>query len=337
MTAPSVSENNWIIDLRQEAAKSARLVGGKSANLSELFALGVSSPIGFVVTTDAYYHFLENGGILEKVRDLFARIDTADLKETNLLCGEIQRIILRNEVPHDLLDRIRIAYSELSGELGHSDSWVAVRSSAYAEDSANSSFAGQHESYLFVRGLRDVITSIRKCYSSAFSTRAVFYASHNHIEEFPEFGVIVQTMVLPKSSGIAFSLDPSTGNADVIVVESSWGVGEAISQGLVTPDYFILQKKPFGIIQSRAARKKCMIVRGRRKKAGSYATTTQVPKALIDKLSIDSSELLTLGRLVATLEEDFRKPIDVEWCIDKVTKKLFVLQVRPETVWSKST
>jgi len=323
----------WIEDL---TADDVALAGGKGANLGELVRIGVPVPPGFVVTTEAYRRFLRETGLEEKIRELLEGLnveDPASLEETS---RRIRELILSKPMPRDVEEAIRAAYRELGRRLKIEEPLVAVRSSASAEDLPEASFAGQQDTYLNVRGEDKVVEKVKACWASLFTARAIAYREDKGIDHLKvAMAVVVQKMVNSRSSGVMFTIHPTTGNRDVVVIESSWGLGEAIVGGKVTPDMFVIDKKTLRIVEKKINRKEIMIiydpVRGEN-------VEVKVPEELAEKPSISDEEAITLAKYGIKIEQHYNNPMDIEWAIDKDIEppnNIFIVQARYETVWSR--
>ncbi len=333
----------WFKDLGIE---DVPYVGGKNAALGEMYAnlkpLGINVPNGFAITASAYRYFIAQAGLDTKIPRVLKGLDTHNIKDLQKRGKTVRELIIKAELPEDLKREIVSAYEKLSRVYGGRTD-VAVRSSATAEDLPDASFAGQQETYLNVRGNAAVLESVKKCIASLFTDRAISYRTDKGFSHFDiALSVGVQKMVRSDvaSSGIMFTLDTETGFDKVVVINGSWGLGEMIVQGKVTPDEFIIFKpslaKGFDPIIERklSAKNTKMIYAG--------VQTRIVPVSPRDRLRfcITDEEAVRLALWGVKIEEYFSKkrkhyqPMDMEWAKDGRTKELFIVQARPETVHS---
>jgi pyruvate, water dikinase len=286
---------------------------------------GLPVPPGFTITTDAYRAAL--GG------EVLAAIEEALQAETGLTerAAGAQRVIENSRTNPGLVDEIRRAYDALCRRADTEDVPVAVRSSAAAEDLAGASFAGEYETYLWVRGGDEVAAAVARCWASLFSERALSYREHEQIEMPAAMAVVVQEMVPARSAGVLFTLNPENGDRSKIAVESTWGLGEALVGGEVNPDYFLLDKITGEIVRRRIERKELEVVPD--EATGSGVTRRPIPPPRCDEPSIVEDELEQLRQLGRTAESSLGAPVDMEWAI--AGDRVVVLQVRAETAWSK--
>lgn len=324
----------WFDELRKG---DVPLVGGKNANLGELASFEVPVPDGFAITAHAYKRFIEEGGIAEKIYGLI-RKNVKDInrpEQFRRASREIRKLIEKTPMPEDIEKAIRDAYSELCGKLGEASVFVAVRSSATAEDLPEASFAGQQETYLNVRGGDELIARTRSCWSSLFTPRAIFYRME---KGFPHESVLisvgVQKMVNAKAGGVMFTLDPVSGDRSKIVIEGNWGLGESVVSGSVTPDRYVVRKEDLCIEDRKISTKSIQHVRDPRT---GKTIETKVPKELSDRPCLTDDEIEKLAELGKAIEDHYGIPQDIEWAIEKdadFPKNVFIVQSRPETVWA---
>lgn len=296
------------------------LVGGKAINLGVLANAGFPVPNGFTVTTAGYRDLLRDVG-LEKIA---AEIDYDDASALDAVTGQIRDLILQTPVPDGLADEIVSAYEKL-GPAG----FVAVRSSATAEDIAGASFAGLYESYLNVTGHDEVIAAIRQCWASLWSTRAAAYRHQKGLDVGPvSMAVIVQTMASPEVSGVMFTANPLTTATDEIVINASWGLGEAIVQGMVTPDQYTVKTGTLAVIERILGTKALRIIRNPDSTTGTVTEPT--PSSDQQKLTLSDdqvADLAAFGRKVTALYDEV--PQDIEWALSN--GEFCLLQTRPVT------
>jgi pyruvate,water dikinase len=323
------------------------LAGGKNASLGEMIrelsGEGIRVPDGFAITATAYRALLAHNDIEGLIRELL-RLRAAQQIEPGEAERTIRDLLLESEFPPGMREEVTEAYAELSRRYGVTATDVAVRSSATAEDLPDASFAGQHESYLGVSGARDVLHACRKCFASLFTDRAVSYREQKGFDHLAiALSVGVQKMVRADikngASGVMFSLDTETGFPDVIVINASFGLGECIVQGTVTPDEYrvfkplldLPDKKP--ILERVLGLKEIKMVYGSR--LGSQVHTIKMPPEQRQRFTLNDDQILQLARWAKRLEAHYQRPMDMEWAVDGETGELFILQARPETVQSR--
>ncbi|MEM0372770.1 MAG: phosphoenolpyruvate synthase [archaeon] len=305
--------------------KDIPLVGGKSANLGEMSTkTRVPVPYGFATTANAYRMFLTENKLWPKMREELAKIrdpnDTKTLKEVG---KNVRALILKGKMPKYLSDEIKKAYKRIGG------GYVSVRSSATAEDLPGASFAGQQETYLNVLGPNEVVESVKKCYASLYTDRAIFYRIQKGFEhEKVALSAAVQKMIDSQCSGVIFTLDVRNGDRSKVVIEGSYGLGEYIVLGKVTPDDYFVRKKDLEIVERHIAKKKIML-----KTSKKGVAEKRVPPSMQSKPVLTDDEIRTLAKYALALEEHYGCPQDVEWAKHS-DGHLYILQTRPETGWS---
>jgi len=324
----------WFENLRRT---DIPLVGGKNANLGEMLSAGIPVPPGFAITAYAYKRFIEETGIASEIYKTIKETvnDPNDPKQYEKASKKIRALIESTPVPKDIEEAIKAAYRELCRRLNLNDVFVAVRSSATAEDLPDASFAGQQETYLNVIGEDEVIEKTVKCWSSLFTPRAIFYRTQKGFaHEKVLISVGVQKMVHAKAAGVMFTINPITGDPNQIVIEGNYGLGEAVVSGAVTPDEFIVDKRTMKIVGKRISTKKVMYTRDPNT---GKTVHLDVPAEKQNLPCISDEEVLKLAELAKKIEEHYGKPQDIEWAIDSeldFPENVFILQSRPETVWS---
>ncbi|MEQ7126644.1 phosphoenolpyruvate synthase [Actinopolymorpha sp. B11F2] len=321
------------------------VVGGKNASLGELTrhlsGAGVRVPEGFATTAQAYWEFVDTTGLRDQVA---AQLDLlhagADLATVG---AAIRELFVETDLPADLTDAVRDAYRRLSEHLGHADPDVAVRSSATAEDIPEASFAGQQESFLHVSGERDLLAACRRCFASLFTDRAIHYREDfgfDHLSVALSIGVQAMVRSDLAGAGVMFSLDTETGFPRVVLINASWGLGEAVVAGQVDPDEYVvftplLDRPDLRPILSRTCGgKESKIVYA---DDGQAVHTRSVDTSETERsgLVLDDDEILTLARWAAAVESHYGGPMDMEWAKDGRTGELFLVQARPETVQAR--
>lgn len=309
------------------------LVGGKSASLGEMTAkMKVPIPYGFALTADAYRLFLLRNKLEIRIAAALERLrdpnDTTTLQEVG---AEIRKLINSGSMPPELVKVIVDGYEKLAEREKAKNPLVAIRSSATAEDLPDASFAGQQETYLNVSGADQVVEKVRECYASLFTDRAIFYRTQKGFDHLKvALSAIVQLMCHSESSGVMFTIEPTTGDNSVVVIEATYGLGEYVVKGSVTPDDYYVDKKTLKIIRKNIPTKTIMLVQ----KADGGTEEKPVPQPLKDRQVIDDHQAIELANYGLAIEEHYGRPMDIEWGVCKRTGKLLILQARPETVWS---
>ena len=324
------------------------LVGGKVASLGELIRelspLGIRVPDGFAVTAEAYRHFITSAGLDARIHELLDGIDPHDMQTLVVRSAEIRRLITRAELPREIAEEAVAAYQSLSARVGDgADTDVAVRSSATAEDLPGASFAGQQDSYLNIRGPAALLDAVRRCFASLFTARAISYRADMGFDHLGvALSVAVQKMVRSDlaASGVLFTLDPESGHRGVVLITSSYGLGEAIVGGQVVPDQYYVHKEMLRAGYQPLVWKTL----GSKEQRMVYSTTgtvlQPVPEELRGQSSLTDAEVFQLAEWALRIEEHYSNqrgsdaPMDIEWGKDGQTGELFVLQARPETVHS---
>ena len=307
-------------------------VGGKCASLGEMTQAGVAVPPGFAVTTDAYKEMLDHHGLEKEIARHLADVDAEDLDAVDTAAQAVRVRIRSHHLPREVEAAIRDAYTQMGANTP-----VAVRSSATAEDLPDASFAGQQDTYLWVIGADNVVEKVRDCWASLYSTRAVAYREKNGIGQDVLMSVGVQKMVNARSAGVAMTLNPSTGDRTRIVIDSSWGLGETVVSGLVTPDNFVVEKVMQEIMDRTISDKHIELV-GNAEQGEALEREVDPDRRTTPSLSDD--EVIAVAMLAKRLEKQNKCPQDVEWAIDSDLpdgENLVALQSRPETIWSQKS
>ena len=310
----------WLIDVDKN---DVPLVGGKAANLGELLRVEIPVPDGFVVDARTFRDFIERTRIKDKIYDILNKINIENSKELEEASKTIREIIVSSEIPNEIEEEIIKAYRKLCEEEG-GEVYVAIRSSATAEDLPGASFAGQQETYLNVKGEKNVVERVKECWSSLFTPRAIYYRVQKGFRhEDVSIAVVVQKMVNSEKSGVMFTSHPVTGEKKCII-EAVFGLGEAIVSGSVTPDTYIYDRRSKKLIDVKIGEKKFMIVR----KDGEN-TKVELDEKTMKKRVLSDQEIEKLVSIGELIEEHYGKPQDVEWAIEK--DKIFIVQSRPVT------
>jgi len=318
------------------------LVGGKGANLGEMTQAGFPIPFGFILTSNAYFEFLNHNHLMPKIKTFLSHVNIDNPVELHQASIHIRKLFEDGEIPQNLVKKIIYFYDHLYLKeekkpltLRHLAFYkikhlyqpplVAVRSSATAEDLPDASFAGQQETYLNIKGEVHLLHTIKKCWSSLFTERAIFYRQTKNFDHFKVgLSVVVQRMVQSEKSGIAFSIDPITNDKNKIVIEAIFGLGEYIVSGKVTPDHYEIDKKTFTIIKKEIKQQKVKLVK---KGVKNKEVTLLKAEGYLQKLS--DEEIIKVALLVKEIEKHYYFPQDIEWAIEG--KKVFIVQARPVT------
>ena len=325
-----------ILDFRKLNKNSLPLVGGKNASLGELINAGIRVPPGFAVTTNSYSEFMENAGINETIFNLLADLDPDNIDELNQAADKIQELINTAVIPDDIRKTIDDGYTVLCENCEVDALPVAVRSSATAEDLPTASFAGQQDTYLWIMNTERVIESVRKCWASLYTPRAISYRVKN---DFPHEKVLisvgVQKMVNSKAAGVMFTLNPTNGDVSKVVIEGSWGLGETVVSGSVNPDKFVVDKVMGEINERTISAKHIECVFDVDK---GETVDAEVDEDMQCTCCLADQEIKELVKTAKTIESHYGRAMDIEWAIDRdfaFPENIFIVQARPETVWSQ--
>lgn len=344
-------KDRLVMWLNEVGMEDIELVGGKNASLGEMIRnlspLGIKIPMGFVVTSRAYWYFVEHNNLKDKIRQTLTGLDPNDIEDLSKRGLAIRDMIKGGVFPQDLKEEIIKTYEELSKMYGQYRVDVAVRSSATAEDLPNASFAGQQDTYLNIKGDEDLLSAIRSCFASLFTDRAISYRESFKFDHFAiGLSVGVQKMVRSDlaASGVAFSIDSDSGFRDVVLINASYGLGEMVVQGAVTPDEFLVFKPTLkegyeSIIEKKLGRKTHKMVYGTSPEERTKIIA--VSKEEQAKFCLSDPEVLKLADWVMKIEEYYSNkygrwtPMDCEWAKDGEINELFIVQARPETIHSQ--
>jgi pyruvate,water dikinase len=309
----------------------APVLGGKNASLGTLFSVGLPVPPGFAVSADCYRKALADGGLTGQLDALIAAVDPHDPASVTAAGERARALIGALVMPADLAGAIRAAYARLCERCGDGDLPVAVRSSATCEDQPDASFAGEHDTYLWVRGGDAVVRHVLRCWASLFTGRGIAYRlERGYGRASAAMSVGVQQMVRPRAAGVAFTLNPTNGDRSQIAIDASWGFGEAVVSGEVTPDNFLVDKV-MGTITKRTISAKTLEYR---LTDGDAVTAVPVDAERQSVPSLTDDEIQAVARLARRAEKHYRCPQDVEWALEG-SGDVLLLQSRPETVWSR--
>ncbi|MFO8164555.1 MAG: PEP/pyruvate-binding domain-containing protein [Desulfatiglandales bacterium] len=312
------------------------LVGGKNANLGEMIKADIRVPPGFAVTTDSYKCFINSSEVSKKIFKILSSFDTKSVDSLNKASTEIQDLVNSAPIPKEVEDSVREGYAKLCQRCSVEILPVAVRSSATAEDLPAASFAGQQDTYLWVQGEDKIIQDVRRCWASLFTARAIDYRIKNN---FPHERVLIsvgiQEMVNSRTAGVMFTLNPTNGDESKIVIEGNWGLGETVVSGSVNPDKFVVDKVVLETTERAIAKKhiKCVYDPVREE-----VVNIDVEEDMQNKCCLNTQEITELAKIANNIESLYGRAMDIEWAIDDdlfYPENIFVVQARPETVWSR--
>jgi len=305
-------------------------VGGKNANLGEMLHIDLRVPPGFAVTTHAFDTFWEKEKVRNEIIRILSQITPGDIKSLEEAGRNVRSLIESTQVPETVTDQLSKSYKKLSKLCGVSDIPVAIRSSATSEDTKMASFAGLHDSYLWIRGVDEVIRHILKCWASLFTDRVIAY--RNHIgwpHDKVTISVGVQKMVNAKCAGVMFTIDPVIGDPDIMTIEGNWGFGESVVKGEVSPDHFLVDKESLKILKKAIGPKVLCYQRER-----DHVVSMEPPVEKQNQPCLSDEELLELVRLAKIAEAHYQSAQDMEWAIDAdlpFPENIFLVQARPVT------
>ncbi|SHH56072.1 phosphoenolpyruvate synthase [Anaerosphaera aminiphila DSM 21120] len=324
----------WFNEVKKEDISQ---VGGKGANLGELTHMGLPVPPGFCITAGGYDKFIEYAELDEVVKFLMEPLDVDNVDSLTEVSREIQEKINNGKIYPKLEEEIVSAYREFAKEINVENPEVAVRSSATAEDLPDASFAGQQDTYLHIRGEEELVKHVRMCWASLWTSRAIYYREKQNFDHFDvSLSVVIQKMVNSEKSGVMFTANPINNNVDEMMINASWGLGEAVVSGTVTPDEYIIDKKTKKIIEKNIASKNSMVIK---KSSGVGTEEVSVADYLgreyVDAECLNEKELNTLIERGLKVEELYGSVQDTEWGFDIDTKEFYFLQSRPITTLKK--
>lgn len=323
--------NPYILPFDQISSADHDRVGGKCASLGEMTQHGVAVPPGFAVTTEAYAEMLGFQGLKGEIEALLKTLDPTDVVSTERVARNIELRVRSHPMPEAIAASIRSAYAQMGDNMA-----VAVRSSATAEDLPDASFAGQQDTYLWVVGADQVVEKVRDCWASLFTARAIAYRAQANLGQIDVLmSVAVQKMVNARVAGVAMTLNPTTGDRTKIAIDASWGLGELVVSGVVTPDHFTVEKVLMEVIDRKIGSKHLELIGDL--EAGA-TMEREVDEARRLSACLTDAEVIAVAALAKRLEKQNGCPQDVEWAIDAdlpAGENVLALQSRPETVWAQ--
>lgn len=335
-------KNDMIIPFSEIGIKDIATVGGKNASLGEmtkhLQPLGINIPEGFATTAEAFRQFIKENFLETKLNSLIESLDKTNFTNLNSVSKEAKQLLTNAQLPYSLKEQITTYYTKLC-QKHKRELDVAVRSSATAEDLPTASFAGQHESYLNIKGADAVIEAVHKCFASLYNARAIKYRIDNGFEHNKvalSAGIQIMVRADKECSGVCFSIEPDSGFKNTIVITACWGLGENIVQGVVTPDEFHVFKPAIGKFEQPIISKKI----GSKAKTMIYnengigTINIDTPPERQKKWTLSNKEIEILAKWSLLIEEHYKLPMDIEWAKDGINGELYIVQARPETVHS---
>lgn len=314
-----------ILWFNQISHEDIDLAGGKGANLGEMYSIGIPVPNGFVVTSAAYFKFIEENDLAHKIKDVLTTTDIDDPNQLLDASKKCKAIVKKGTISESLAIEIMKAYKRLSGYGGLKDIPVAVRSSATAEDLPDASFAGQQETFLNVVGESNVLNRVQDCWASLFTPRAIFYRQKKKFDHFKVgIAVPIQKQIQSEISGIMFTVNPVTNDKTHIIVETIWGLGEYIVQGTITPDQHIINKNNWSITSKNITEQTIQLI-----KSQNETKEVSVPKTKQKKAKITDSMAIKIAKIGQKLHNHYGKPQDIEFALQK--NQVYIVQTRPIT------
>lgn len=294
------------------------IAGGKGASLGEMTQTGISVPAGFVILASVFDRFLEEADISVEIEALLHKLNFKNINSVDRVSNEIRDLILDAEFPKDIAKEVQKKISKLKAK------YVAVRSSATAEDSSVASWAGELESYLNTTK-QNLLENIKRCWASLFTPRAIFYRFEKKLNKTKiSVAVVIQKMIQSEISGICFTVHPITKDHDQMVIEAGYGLGEIIVGGKITPDTYVVHKKNWIILDKNIGRQKTMLLKN---KGGNIEK--QVPKSKQEKQKLSDTQILKLAKICQKIEKHYKAPQDIEWVLKN--GKFYIVQSRPIT------
>ena len=339
-----IPEVVWLSEISKE---DIAIGGGKGANLAEMYNIGLPVPPAFIVTASAYKKFITESGLIDKVMRIIKNIDMENTSQLEADAKKVQQIITDGKVPENLQKEIIAAYDNLNVDpevlqrassdvlsiikAAREPAFVAVRSSATAEDLATASFAGQQETFLNVKGGRDLIEAVKACWASLFTARAIYYRERNGFPHDTTYlAVVVQKMINSDKSGVTFTVNPMTNNTREVVIEAVFGLGEGIVSGAIAPDHYLINKFTGDILEKKISRKLMFFTRDSRT---GRTIKAELPVIKNNQQVLNPYEFKQLFNYALKIEQHYKNPQDIEWGIEGST--VYILQSRPVTTLKK--
>jgi pyruvate,water dikinase len=320
-----------VVWFKEVGKKDIGLVGGKGANLGELTNAGIPVPPGYIVTSAAYFSFLEQAKLKDKIVEKLGGLDPEDSKRLQEASSEIKEIITGAPMPPEIAEEIKQAYREMEGGL------VAVRSSATAEDLPEASFAGQQRTYLNVESENEVVKAVQGCWASLFESRAIYYRVQQGFDHMSVgIAVPVQRMVQSEAAGVIFTTEPMSNDDTKIAIEAAWGLGEVVVSGALSPDFYIVDKDNFEVVDKKIAKQEWRLVQNPNWTGGEaddFNVKEAIPQEQQASQKLTDAEVVDLAKLAKRIEDVYQFPQDIEWA--KEGGGMFIVQSRPITTLEK--
>ena len=311
----------FIKTFKQVNKEDAGIAGGKGASLGEMTQAGIPVPPGFVLLAEAFEQFIRETDLDVEIDSIFHKVKHKDMNSVEAASEKIQELILEAKMPKDIADAIKKEFKKLKAK------YVAVRSSATAEDSSTAAWAGQLDTYLNTTD-KNLLQNVKKCWASLFTPRAIFYRYEKKMHKLKvSVAVVVQKMVQSEISGVSFSVHPVTQDRNQLIIEACIGLGEALVGGEITPDSYVAEKSPLRLIDKNIGGQDRALVRGTSGNVWKKLSTSAA-----DKQKLTDKQILQLSELVKKIEKHYGFPVDVEWA--KEGSKFYVVQSRPITTLS---
>lgn len=323
LEATSSSIVRWFDSLSRD---DVPIAGGKGANLGEMTRAGIPVPPGFVVIATAFDRFLDDTGLRQTISDRLRDLDVDNTEELRKAADELMQWVMDTEMPPAVRDDICEAYSQLASQVGEQEPFVAARSSATAEDTAETSFAGMNETFLNVKGRGELIEAVRNCWASMYGARVIFYRRKNDIpEERMSIAVVVQKMVNSDTAGVMFTVDPTTGDPSMIMIESAFGLGDSVVSGSVSPDHYEVSRDSMEILKKVITVKEFMNIRG----PEGGVERRDLPEDKAKSPAVSDDLVREIARLGRRIHDHYGSPQDIEWAIEE--GRVYIVQSRPVT------
>jgi len=326
---------SYVLEFEEITKASLPVVGGKNASLGEMLNAGIRVPPGFAVTTRSFVEFITEARVKEEISKVLTALKPDDVVSLDDASSQIRKLIEKAPMPAMIVNAISEAYASLCKKNLSEELPVAVRSSATAEDLPGASFAGQQDTYLWIQGFEEILKKIKLCMASLFGPRAISYRTKiGFPHEKVLISVGVQKMVDAKAAGVMFTLNPLNGDPSRVVIEGNWGLGESVVSGMVNPDKFVVDKVTFEInervISPKTIESKYL--------AGKGVIHADVHPDKQNISCLEDNEIKELVKVAKQIEDHYGFGQDIEWAIEKdkpFPSNIFILQSRPETVWSQ--
>lgn len=305
-------------NFKQLSKKDTDIAGGKGSSLGEMINNKIPVPPGFVVLTNSFDKFLKETDLVIEIEAILKKVKHKDINSVEAASEEIRVLILDAEFPKNIAKEIQNEFAQLKAK------YVAVRSSATAEDSSTASWAGELESYLNTTK-ENLLENVKKCWASLFTPRAIFYRFEKKLhKQKVSVAVVVQKMIQSEISGINFTVHPVTQDKNQMIIEAGYGLGEAIVGGKITPDAYVIYKNDNAILDKNISEQKMMIIRNK-----NGIKESSVPKSKQNKQKLTDKQILELSKICINIEKHYKKPQDIEWAFEK--GKFYIVQSRPIT------